>query len=47
MVFDEKSNFFSFGFWVQSSQKRWFIDISDRKEWFLDRKINVLTNVKK
>ena len=48
MVFVENWNFFFILlFLVQSSQKRWFIDILDRKEWFFDRKLNVSKSAKK
>ena len=48
MVFVENSNFFSSGFFgTIKSEKTWFIHILDRKEWFLDQKINALKSAKK
>ena len=47
MVFVRKSNFFSFGFFGMIKSEKIFFYILDRKERFLDPKINVLKSAKK
>ena len=47
MIFVQKSNFFSFGFFGIIKSEKMVFDILDRKELFLDHKINVLTTAQK
>ena len=46
MVFVQKSDFFSFGFFGMIKSEKIFYHILDRKERVLDPKINVLKSAK-